>query len=281
MGNSDNTQSLINQNGIRTAVIDYTENYPNTNDGMYAPTGFETNLILNKQDIEFLDGQYSDCIKDLSSSSSFKFNRSFYDVLSSLNVSYQQRRCIELCYQEVAIQNCSCNDLTYNNLPTSSIPCLSFDQLSCLFPVFVNFFNNDLPQDCFEKCPRECKSTKYFANSFLADFPSQFYAQALIKNSNISNRFKKYNLINGTEKLSTEFLKKNILALNVYYENFKYTKISQQPSLSLIDLFANFGGTLGLFVGISVLSFVEIFEILLQIIIYKFKEISKPKKMNS
>ena len=116
MGNSDNTQSLINQNGIRAAVIDYTENYPNTNDGMFAPTGFETNLILNKQDIEFLDGQYSDCIKDLSSSSSFKFNRSFYDVLSSSNVSYQQRRCIELCYQEVAIQNCSCNDLTYNNL---------------------------------------------------------------------------------------------------------------------------------------------------------------------
>lgn len=50
-----------------------------------------------------------------------------------------------------------------------------------------------------------------------------------------------------------------------YYRTLKYTTISQQPLLEIIDLVAYIGGILGLFLGGSFLSFVEIFELMIGI----------------
>jgi len=64
----------------------------------------------------------------------------------------------------------------------------------------------------------------------------------------------------------------NITAIYVFYEDLKYTLISQQPKLQFIDLISNIGGSLGLFVGISFISFLELFEILIEIIFIYFEK---------
>jgi hypothetical protein len=89
------------------------------------------------------------------------------------------------------------------------------------------------------------------------------YAKALYENNN----FFKRELNNYTD------LKKNILALNIYYSEFKYTEIAELEKTSLIDLICNIGGTLGLFLGASLLSLVEIFEALLAIVSVGFEKI--------
>ena len=52
----------------------------------------------------------------------------------------------------------------------------------------------------------------------------------------------------------------------VYYDDLKYTLITQQPKTLLVDLVPNIGGILGLFVGTSFLSFVEIIELIIELI---------------
>jgi len=48
----------------------------------------------------------------------------------------------------------------------------------------------------------------------------------------------------------------------VYLKAMKYTEISQTAKTSVIDLILNLGGALGIFLGISVFSLVEVVEVL-------------------
>ena len=48
--------------------------------------------------------------------------------------------------------------------------------------------------------------------------------------------------------------------MNVYYESMKYEVTIDSLSVTSEDLLSKFGGTLGLFLGISFLSFIEIVE---------------------
>lgn len=51
----------------------------------------------------------------------------------------------------------------------------------------------------------------------------------------------------------------------MYNADIEYTSITEQEALTIIDMIANVGGTLGLFIGISLLSFLEMAEILIKI----------------
>ena len=53
-----------------------------------------------------------------------------------------------------------------------------------------------------------------------------------------------------------------------HFKNLEYTSIEQLAKMSLSDLISNIGGNLGLFIGISFLSFAEIIEILIEVLIF-------------
>ena len=48
--------------------------------------------------------------------------------------------------------------------------------------------------------------------------------------------------------------------------------MKQEPKILLTDLVSNIGGTLGLFLGISFLSFIELFELIIEILFIFFKK---------
>ena len=62
----------------------------------------------------------------------------------------------------------------------------------------------------------------------------------------------------------------------VYFESFKYKKISQVAKMTLPDIISTIGGTFGLFLGLSLLSFIEILDLFIQIF-----SISNQKVSNS
>ena len=72
-----------------------------------------------------------------------------------------------------------------------------------------------------------------------------------------------------------------------YYRSNSYTLSTESPSMDIVSLLANIGGTLGLFLGISLIQIFEIADVLLQIILMKttFKnnkvvQISNEEKLN-
>jgi hypothetical protein len=62
----------------------------------------------------------------------------------------------------------------------------------------------------------------------------------------------------------------NITGFNVYYADSTYTTITELAKQEFLDLISNIGGNLGLFIGISFLSFAEIFELLFEIVFILF-----------
>lgn len=78
-------------------------------------------------------------------------------------------------------------------------------------------------------------------------------------------------------QLTYEQLKEETLAINVYYSEMKYTSIEELEKTNFLDLIASVGGTLGLFLGMSFLSFFEIFDVVIEII-YMFMENRKIRR---
>ena len=86
---------------------------------------------------------------------------------------------------------------------------------------------------------------------------------------NISNKNKNFAYKNVFENY--EQVQKRFVSVKIYFNEMKYTFISQKPKTEVVDLVSNMGGTMGLFLGVSFLSFVEIFELIVEISLILFK----------
>ena len=60
--------------------------------------------------------------------------------------------------------------------------------------------------------------------------------------------------------------------MRIFYDELSYTLISESPKVQLVDMFANIGGLLGLFTGMSVLSFVELAELAVELLLIVWAE---------
>jgi hypothetical protein len=94
-----------------------------------------------------------------------------------------------------------------------------------------------------------------------------------MSNSKIKSKFP------ANYTITHEDLLKNMIAINVYYNDLKYTQISQIPKTNIIDLISNLGGILGLFIGISFLTFGELAELIMEIMFILFEDRNKYKNM--
>ena len=90
-------------------------------------------------------------------------------------------------------------------------------------------------------------------------FPNLIYYNQLINRTLIRSKYP------ADYILSYEDLQNSVVAFNVYYDDLKYTIISEVAKSSPTDLASNMGGLLGLFIGVSFLSFGELIEMALEI----------------
>ena len=94
---------------------------------------------------------------------------------------------------------------------------------------------------CEKSCPIECESVSYITS-----------VNSILLNTN-TVRSEFHNVLD------------NFSFINIYYEDFGYKSISEIPKTSFEDLLGTIGGLIGMFLGTSLLSFIEIPDILLQI----------------
>lgn len=150
---------------------------------------------------------------------------------------------------------------------TGNQVCL-FRNAFCIYLVKQYFFADDLTLMCGDNCPLECKSIFYSTSSSVALYPSDIFASQMVNNLNIKSKL--------GENLTIEELRSSVLALNVYYPSLSFQSFSEVEKVSMVDLVAGIGGTLGLFLGVSFLSFIELFDLVFCLII-AFHQRSKNK----
>ncbi len=70
--------------------------------------------------------------------------------------------------------------------------------------------------------------------------------------------------------LDNSIIRTKIFKIYIFYEDLKYTLITQKPKIELFGLISNIGGTLGLFIGFSFISVLELFELIAEYIFVIF-----------
>lgn len=104
----------------------------------------------------------------------------------------------------------------------------------------------------------------------MAEWPSDGYQETLFKRV-----LKRNNSAYEEQKDDgPESLHRNFLQVKVFYERLNFQEVKEQLSYKGINLIADIGGQLGLWIGVSVLTCCEALELVLLLIQSLFKRIT-------
>ena len=75
----------------------------------------------------------------------------------------------------------------------------------------------------------------------------------------------------STLNVTNETMKDNLIQIKVYFDELKYIMTDQIPKMDTESLISSIGGNLGLFLGLSICSFMELFELICLLVTYMRK----------
>ena len=209
---------------------------------IFVKTGEHSSITIKKTFTHKAPWPYSKCV-DLSD-----FHSDLYDYINASHSEYRQKDCLDLCLQRIIIEKCHCF-MTLLPLYGNASLCMNESQIFCSY----SYYNSDLRKQCTLECPLECDYATYDWTLSTLDYPTkQFYEETKAT-------------INTSFASDFEEVKRTHLALNIFYPSLEYTELSEVPKISFADLVSSMGGALGIFLGFSIFSLIEIFEILVKI----------------
>jgi hypothetical protein len=227
----------------------------NNGRGFWIAPGSYNYFELDRVFYQKLDSPYSDCLNDVNS---FKMNKSLIDKILNDKRAYTQTDCYYLCSNLFALQesNCGCNS-TFDDFSQNCIRQYNKAETilnKCMSEYLKLFRKKDQYKKCNQYCPMECFTINYLINAYSYQLPVNGNVSKISKSNFYTNEFNTY-----------EEIKRSFFGIRVYYNDLKYTLISEEPKTKTFNFVSNIGGILGAFLGISFLSFIEIFQIFYEI----------------
>jgi tetrahydromethanopterin S-methyltransferase subunit F len=207
------------------------------NKGSFISSGCFNYFVINRIYDQKLEYPFNNCFKDILSidySLTMMVNTTIIDYFKLNNWTYSQKECLSLC------RNLKFNELNYCNCTLPSLDHQIWSNVSFNIVCYKQFIDNYITNDlCSHYCPLECDSFSYETTVEL--------------------------------ELTNDLSTIDWYVTIVYLEDLKYTLISQQPKIELFGLISNLGGILGLFIGFSFISLLDIIEILAELIYIYFE----------
>jgi hypothetical protein len=218
--------------------------------------GVETNIQLERHFATQLPKPYSNC--DIDNDNPKNVDSKLYKDFLKSNMQYSQQYCLELCFQRLVIQECGCTD--FYSISLEDVDICNPNAYDCVDQVYDKFtYDNFFNQICLPLCPLQCNQTSFKVSTSSNQLVTEYYSQT-VKN--------KANQLNITD-LDLDDVKNSIIRFNIYFDSLSYTLISESAAMDVVALLSNIGGTMGLFLGVSVLTFMELFEICLLAFFHK------------
>ena len=235
--------------------------------------GEATFLSIKREEINHLDNPYSDCLRrwpekfqltNLTRNRWRKYSTEVCQRYCILNEMAEKCKFIDSYDNEIIMNDTYVQENTYSNATN----------IECRNNVYERFRNNLLGCDC----RTACNSTEYIIHSSRSAWPSSAYvlyfaSKILDDNSQIGKNSKAKifmkNLISKestTEELIQRKMAQNFVRLEIFYETFKFRKISESKAYDVMDLISDFGGNISLWLSWSVFALFEILIFILHCI---------------
>ncbi|XP_068962163.1 amiloride-sensitive sodium channel subunit alpha isoform X1 [Petaurus breviceps papuanus] len=207
--------------------------------------GVETSINMRKETLDRLGGNYGDCTKNGSSE---------VKVKNFFSSKYTQQVCVHSCFQENMIQKCGCAYISYPK-PDNVEYCdykRHTDWGYCYYKLQDAFSTDNL--GCFAKCRKPCSVTSYELSAGYSRWPSATSQDWVFQMLSIQNNY-------------TISSKSGVAKLNIFFKELNYKTNSESPSVSMVTLLSDLGSQWSLWFGSSVLSVVEMVELILDFLI--------------
>ena len=166
------------------------------------------------------------------------------------DADYKFNECLFKCQLDLQYAECSCyiHDVNHPNA------CTLYSLMYC----YDSDINAYYTEGC--SCKPPCSSYKYSMKQTAIGLPSE--------DENMQHLVS----LTGINRTTWNDIQKNIVYLQIYFETMEYHVVKEKPSYVLHDLMANIGGLLGLFLGASAITLIELLE---QTVLCGYKAVSK------
>jgi hypothetical protein len=132
------------------------------------------------------------------------------------------------------------------------------DEDKCVKAAYTYAIN--LPTDFPCNCKRECHITEYTVNLSLQPLLSDIMEERLL------------NMTSPLSPTQKDLLTKQKIQLFIHYDELGYTAIQQQAAYPLLSAFGEIGGMLGLCLGASLLTVIELIEVFTKLCIQSYRK---------
>ncbi|NXK96725.1 ASIC1 protein, partial [Formicarius rufipectus] len=236
--------------------------------GFGVAPGFQTFVSCQEQRLIYLPPPWGDC-KAVAGDSEF------YDT-------YSITACRIDCETRYLVENCNCRMV---HMPGDAPYCTPEQYKECADPALGEAARpragsggrcvppaltpcSPCPDFLVEKdneyciCEMPCNMTRYGKELSMVKIPSKASAKYLAK---------KYNK-------SEQYIGENILVLDIFFEALNYETIEQKKAYEVAGLLGDIGGQMGLFIGASILTVLELFDYAYEVIKHRLCRGGKCRK---
>ncbi|XP_053740324.1 acid-sensing ion channel 1C isoform X1 [Synchiropus splendidus] len=217
--------------------------------GFGVAPGFQTFVSCQQQLLQYLPPPWGDCKSTPIDSEYFS--------------TYSITACRIDCETRYLLENCNCRMV---HMPGSSTVCTPEQYKDCADPALDFLVEKD---NDYCVCQTPCNMTRYGKELSMVKIPSKASAKYLAKKFNKSE----------------QYIGENILVLDIFFEALNYEKIEQKKAYEIAGLLGDIGGQMGLFIGASVLTILEIFDYLYEVfkdkIVGYFMRKKRPQRCQS
>ncbi|XP_052028988.1 acid-sensing ion channel 3 [Apodemus sylvaticus] len=226
--------------GIRVQIHNQEEPPAIDQLGFGAAPGHQTFVSCQQQQLSFLPPPWGDCN---TASVDPDFDPEPSDTLSSPSPSppYSLIGCRLACESRYVARKCGCRMM---HMPGNSPVCSPQQYKDCANPALDAMLRKDT---CV--CPNPCATTRYAKELSMVRIPSRASARYLAR---------KYNR-------SETYITENVLVLDIFFEALNYEAVEQKAAYGVSELLGDIGGQMGLFIGASLLTILEILDYLCEV----------------
>ncbi|XP_012691404.2 acid-sensing ion channel 4-A-like [Clupea harengus] len=210
--------------------------------GFGVSPGFQTFVSCQEQRLTYLPQPWGNC-------------RAKAEQVMPGYDTYSISACRLSCESAQVMAECNCRMV---HMPGDAAICPP-SKIKCVDKALASLQKNE-GDIC--PCVTPCNVTRYGKELSMVKIPSRGSARYL------SRKYDK----------TEEYIRDNFLVLDIFFEALNYEKIEQKKAYDVAGLLGDIGGQMGLFIGASILTILEIIEYIYEVIKYKLKRLFRPIK---
>ncbi|GBL74822.1 Acid-sensing ion channel 1C [Araneus ventricosus] len=258
--------------GVRI-MIHPREAYPTVDrGGIVLHPGTKSYISIRIREIERLPYPYGDCTTSfIDSPISDLLKRNNEDYLKN-HTYYTYEFCQSVCREVHLLQKCNCIEEQVNSTHRFCNPCNRLEGVYDFYideckEEFKSAFDENETNACTVLCKPACQDTRYDVTLSTSEWPNLEFQEFVLRRwPELRPDFLENTDENSSLPLNETFINKNFLRVHIFVQEMNYLRFMDIEAYSLPEMFADLGGCLGLYLGVSLISIIEFHELVFHIV---------------